>query len=101
MSEVTSNHKSEQPVAAGTAPAAASAAPAATAASAAPAAARAAAANQDLSVNPVKSTRWGDMWASLCSNKAALLGMIIIAILVTIAVVLSVTQITTSAMVLN
>ena len=43
-------------------------------------------------VAPVKSSRFADMWASLCSNRAALLGMIIIALLVTIAVVLSVTQ---------
>ena len=44
------------------------------------------------SAAPVKSSRFADMWASLCSNRAALLGMIIIALLVTIAVVLSVTQ---------
>lgn len=38
------------------------------------------------------SSRFADMWASLSSNKAALAGMIIIAILVLIAVVLTVTQ---------
>ena len=39
-----------------------------------------------------RSSRLGDMWASLASNKAALLGMIIIALLVLIAVTLTITQ---------
>lgn len=39
-----------------------------------------------------RSSRFGDMWASLSSNKAALLGMCIILLLVTIAVVLAITQ---------
>lgn len=39
-----------------------------------------------------RSSRLGDMWASLSSNKAALLGMCIILLLVLIAVVLAVTQ---------
>lgn len=39
-----------------------------------------------------RSSRLGDMWSSLSSNKAALLGLCIIVLLVLIAVVLAVTQ---------
>ena len=39
-----------------------------------------------------RSSRLGDMWASLASNKAAILGMLIIAVLVLIAVTLTITQ---------
>lgn len=42
--------------------------------------------------NNKSSSRFGDMWASLYSNKAALLGMIIIALLVMTAVTITVFQ---------
>lgn len=50
--------------------------------------------NNQAQDKPLKahSSRLADMWASLASNKAALAGMIIIAILVLIAVVLTITQ---------
>ena len=46
----------------------------------------------EIAMKKPRSSRWGDMWASISSNKAALLGLMIICLLVSIAVVLTITQ---------
>ena len=46
----------------------------------------------DTNLMPQRSSKLADMWASLYSNKASLVGMIIIAVLVVTALVISISQ---------